>query len=130
MASVVRRLGALGLMALVCACGQEGQGTAGAAATGGALDAGPDAGVAAAPEHPGKATYERYCFNCHAAGTAGAPLLGVKEDWLGRIDRGVDDLVRTTIEGIPPAMPPRGLCMRCDDATLRQAVEYMVEAAR
>ncbi len=117
-ALVWRRWAVFGMAMLVCACEQGGP-AASAAAVG-----------EPAPPHPGKITYERYCFSCHAAGTAGAPLLGAKEDWAPRIARGVDELLRTTIEGIPPAMPPRGLCMRCDDATLREAVEYMVEASK
>ena len=119
MARFLGGLGALSALALMCACGEGGQ-AAGAAAS--------ESVAAAAPEHPGKATYERYCFACHAAGTAGAPLLGAKADWAPRIERGMDEMLRTTIEGIPPGMPPRGLCMGCDDETLRQAVEYMVEA--
>ena len=118
-ARLFRGLGALGVLALVCACEQGGQ-AAGAAVA--------DGDAAAPPEHPGKAIYERYCFTCHAAGTAGAPLLGAKADWAPRIERGMDEMLRTTIEGIPPGMPARGLCMGCDDETLRQAVEYMVEA--
>ncbi len=125
-ALALRRWAALGVVMLVCACEQGGP-PAGVAAAGGVSAAAVDE---PAPPHPGKITYERYCFSCHAAGTAGAPLLGAKEDWAPRIERGVDELVRTTIEGIPPAMPPRGLCMRCDDATLREAVEYMVEASK
>ena len=108
-----------GAVALTAACGQ-------AEAPGDAEGAGR---VAEAPaEHPGKRTYERYCHSCHAAGVAGAPLLGEPADWEGRIARGVEAMLQTTITGIPPGMPPKGLCVTCDEDELRQAIDYMLEA--
>jgi cytochrome c5 len=101
----------LGLSFLLAGCGGEPAGT-------GAAD-----GAAA---HPGEQTYTRFCFSCHAAGIAGAPRVGDQNAWVGRLERGRDALVTATIEGIPPGMPPRGLCARCTDEELAAAVDYMI----
>ncbi len=74
----------------------------------------------------GEQTYNKFCFSCHAAGVANAPRLGEMEDWRPRVAKGLDLLVQTTIDGIPPAMPARGLCMGCSDEDLRNAVAYMI----
>ena len=74
----------------------------------------------------GEATYGRFCFSCHAAGLSGAPKTGSAEDWAPRAAKGLDALVATTIAGVPPAMPPRGLCSSCSDQDLRNAVAWMI----
>lgn len=118
-AGIWQRALSLGVVAaLVVACGQDGAPAAGQSAQ------------APAADHPGKRTYERYCHSCHAAGVAGAPLFGAAADWEPRIARGMDALLATTIAGIPPGMPPKGLCTTCDDERLSQAIEYMVAAVR
>lgn len=93
---------------------KEAVGSAGAVAA-----AGPDLDA-------GKETYGRFCFSCHAAGVAGAPKLGDKEAWAPRLAKGLDMLVASTISGVPPAMPARGLCMSCSDLELRDAVAWMI----
>ncbi|MEM7079728.1 MAG: c-type cytochrome [Pseudomonadota bacterium] len=83
--------------------------------------------VAAAPAaHPGKDIYDNYCFSCHTTGLSGAPRLGDVEAWAPRIAKGSELLLQSTIEGIPPAMPARGICFECDDEQLAAAVDYMV----
>ena len=74
----------------------------------------------------GEQIYNRSCLSCHAAGIAGAPKLGRKEDWTPRIAKGLDALVRSTVEGIPPGMPAKGLCLNCSEADLRNAVAWMI----
>lgn len=74
----------------------------------------------------GEKTYGRFCFSCHAAGVAGAPKLGATEDWAPRVAKGLDMLVASTIEGIAPGMPARGLCMNCSDDDLRNTVAWMI----
>ncbi len=74
----------------------------------------------------GEATYGRFCFSCHAAGVAGAPKLGDVEAWAPRIAKGLDMLVATSIEGIPPGMPAKGLCMSCTEEDLRNAIAWMI----
>jgi cytochrome c5 len=89
-----------------------------------------DAGVSVeggqVDEHPGEKIYQQYCFSCHTPGISGAPKLGDVEAWAPRIAKGPDLLMRSTIEGIPPAMPPRGLCAGCSQDELAQAIDYMV----
>jgi len=80
------------------------------------------------PDHVGKQTYMKYCVTCHAAGIADAPKFGDLEEWQSRIDKGREELLKTTIEGIPPGMPVKGLCMGCTDQELADAIDYMLDA--
>lgn len=101
-----------------------------AAAGGGAAPAAASAEPAtAAADAPGAALYNRLCHTCHAAGVAGAPLLGNKEAWQPRIDQGLDVMLQTAING-KGAMPPRGTCTDCSDDQLRAAIEYMVSQVK
>lgn len=91
----------------------------------------PTAQAAAAPAagasapRAGEAVYNAACVACHATGVAGAPKFGNATDWAPRIDKGVDALLSSVVNGLN-AMPPRGTCGNCSDAELRNAVEYMV----
>ena len=82
--------------------------------------------TASGPEHPGKKTYNRYCFSCHAGGIAGSPALGDVDAWALRLEKGRDALVQSVINGITPGMPARGLCNACSDEQLGLAVDYML----
>ncbi len=87
----------------------------------------------AAPENPmavGEDIYNKFCFSCHAAGVAGAPMVGDKEAWSMRIAKGNELLLLSTLEGMPPGMPPMGLCMACTEEDITAAIEYMVAASR
>lgn len=87
----------------------------------------PAAQVVAAPvEHPGAEVYQNYCFSCHTPGLNGAPVLGDVDAWGARIAKGQALLLQATIEGIQPAMPPRGMCFSCSDDELAAAVDYMI----
>ncbi len=77
-------------------------------------------------EHPGKQTYERYCYTCHAAGLAGAPALDDSEAWAPRLARGRDALLDSVVQGMPPGMPPKGLCNTCTEDKLRESIDYMI----
>ena len=76
--------------------------------------------------HPGETIYNRSCFSCHAGGVAGAPIPGDADAWAPRIAKGREALVESVREGIPPGMPPMGLCMNCTDEDLAAAVDYML----
>lgn len=95
--------------------------------------AGEDCGQAAAATASGPLTgeqvYNQFCFACHAAGVAGAPLLGDAAAWAPRIAQGLDVLWEHTLNGIN-AMPAKGTCMSCSDEELRASMDYMVEAAQ
>ena len=77
-------------------------------------------------QHPGKQTYERYCFTCHASGVAGAPVLDDKEAWTPRIARGRDALLKSVVQGMPPGMPPNGLCNTCTEEQLLESIDYII----
>jgi cytochrome c5 len=79
---------------------------------------------------PGQLTYQRYCFSCHASGAAGAPRVGHVEAWALRLEKGEDVLIQSTIAGMPPGMPPRGLCMQCSDEELAATVRFMISLSQ
>ena len=85
--------------------------------------------VAVEPENTmaiGEDIYNKFCFQCHAAGLAGAPMVGDTEAWSVRAAKGNERLLISTVEGMPPGMPPMGMCMACTDVELNAAIEFMV----
>jgi len=78
----------------------------------------------------GATTYQRYCFSCHQAGVAGAPRIGDVEAWAPRIAKGPEALLTSTIQGVAPGMPPRGLCLQCTDEDLAAAIRHMTDSSR
>lgn len=97
----------LGLvLGVLAGCGEGGGGTAAA--------------------HPGEETYNRSCFSCHAGGVAGAPIPGDTQAWAPRIAKGREVLLQSVKDGMPPGMPPMGLCMSCTDEDLDAAIDYML----
>ena len=76
--------------------------------------------------HPGEAIYNRSCFSCHAAGVADAPIPGDAEAWAPRIAKGQALLLESVRQGMPPGMPPMGMCMSCSDDELAAAIDFMV----
>jgi len=77
----------------------------------------------------GQQVYDQFCFVCHATGVAGAPKLGVGEDWQPRLAKGLDTLWATTTNGLG-AMPAKGTCANCSDDELRGAMDYMLESVQ
>ncbi len=90
---------------------------------------GADGDTPVPPPHPGEAVYERYCFSCHAAGVAGAPKTGDADMWAPRLAKGMDQLLRSTVDGMDPGMPARGLCSDCSDEQLLAAIDYMLDSS-
>lgn len=109
----------------LCRAGESCSGSA-APAMAAAQPAGGEPGAGA---QSGEQIYNQYCVACHAAGVANAPKLGDAEAWAGRIAKGMDALMASTLNGIN-AMPARGTCMSCSDADLQATVEYMVESSQ
>lgn len=70
--------------------------------------------------------YQTYCMACHATGVSEAPILGNAEMWAPRIEKGIEALYQSSINGLN-VMPPRGTCVDCSDDEMRAAVDYMVE---
>jgi len=81
----------------------------------------------AAAARTGDQVYNGACAACHNSGAAGAPKLGDASGWAGRVDKGMDTLVRHVIDGYN-AMPAKGLCGDCSDQEIADAVAYMVDA--
>lgn len=74
--------------------------------------------------------YKKTCATCHNIGVAGAPKLGDVAQWEPRIAKGMDVLYTSSINGMPPGMPAKGMCFNCSDDELKAIVDYMVEASR
>ena len=128
---------------MLAAVGGKNEGAAAPAATpaaepaAAAPAAAPAADAAAAPAvadaGKGKATYDAVCFVCHTPGAAGAPKLGDKAGWAPRIEKGIEVLYSSSINGFMGGagmMPPKGGRPDIADADVRAAVDYMVEAAK
>ena len=73
----------------------------------------------------GEEVYNQFCFACHATGVSDAPLLGNAEQWGPRVDKGMDALMQSTLNGLN-AMPAKGTCATCSDEELQAAVEHML----
>lgn len=81
----------------------------------------------------GKSVFGRVCAMCHAAGAAGAPKPGNKDEWGPRIAQGNDVLYKHAIEGFngaKGAMPARGANAALTDAEVKAAVDYMVALSK
>lgn len=72
----------------------------------------------------GAEVYTLRCHVCHEGGLNNAPKTGDAEAWQARLEKGMDELLRTTREGLN-LMPAMGTCMSCTDAELRAAIEHM-----
>ena len=117
-----------GLLVLVAACGEPDNGAQTESATSSTDGAGNNdsAALEQTPPINGKEIYQNFCFSCHTPGLSGAPKLGDSEAWAPRIAKGKALLLQSTIDGMPPAMPPRGICMSCSDEELAAAIDYMI----
>jgi len=85
--------------------------------------------VADADAGKGKALYDQACMACHATGAAGAPKMGDKGAWAGRLGAGMDALYASAIKG-KGAMPAKGGRADASDADVKAAVDYMVAASK
>jgi cytochrome c5 len=80
----------------------------------------------------GEETYNKFCFACHKEGIAGAPLLGDKELWGPRAEKGMATLIKHVTEGYTGdagIMPPMGTCMDCSEEDFRNAISFMLSKA-
>jgi cytochrome c5 len=80
--------------------------------------------AAASGSMTGDEVYSKFCFVCHQAAVAGAPLTHDAAQWAPRLAKGMDELVNTTVSGMN-AMPPMGTCMGCSDEEIAAAIDYM-----
>ncbi len=80
--------------------------------------------VATGPADPAQ-TYQMVCFACHGTGAAGAPKLETAA-WDGRLEKGLDALTASAINGIG-VMPPKGGRMDLSDDEIKAVVEFMLK---
>ena len=68
---------------------------------------------------------------CHATGAAGAPMLGDAGAWAPRLDKGMDALYASGVNGVAgTSMIARGGCSNCSDDEIYAAVDYMVNNSK
>lgn len=53
--------------------------------------------------------------------------MGRAEDWVDRVVKGRPAMIKSVVDGIEPAMPPKGLCNSCSETELGDAVDYMLD---
>ena len=86
--------------------------------------------IAVVDSNGAESNYKKTCATCHDAGIVGAPKFADAAQWESRIAKGMDTLYTSSISGLPPGMPAKGMCFSCSDDDLKAIVDYMVEAAK
>lgn len=81
-----------------------------------------------APKPSGEQIVKAKCATCHVSGKDGAPRIGDRDAWVGRLSEGLDKVVASGIHG-RGAMPARGGMAGLSDAEMRAAVIYMFNAS-
>ena len=77
------------------------------------------------PQDPDLAAiYERSCRSCHTVAATGAPLTGDKAAWAPRMDKGMEALLGSVVNGFG-GMPPFGLCMDCSAEQFQALIQFM-----
>ena len=76
--------------------------------------------------------YKAKCLACHAAGAGGAPILGNKDQWASRIEKGMDAIMDTALNGSKtnPMMQAKGGAVDLSDAEVKAIVEFMVSSSK
>lgn len=69
----------------------------------------------------------RSCALCHVDGNAGAPRIGVADEWQPRLAQGDDLLLEHTISGFNQ-MPPLGYCMACERDDFAAMIHFMTSS--
>jgi cytochrome c5 len=77
----------------------------------------------------GKTVYNTVCAGCHGAGVMGAPKVGDKGAWAGRLGQGMATLNNHAINGIR-GMPARGGAANLSDDEVKAAVQYMLDNSK
>lgn len=73
--------------------------------------------------------YNQACAACHMSGVLNAPKLGDKAGWESRIEKGVDQLYASAINGIG-VMPPKGGRIDFSDDDIKKIVDYMLQSVQ
>ncbi|MGL4651475.1 MAG: c-type cytochrome, partial [Caldilineaceae bacterium] len=88
------------------------------------------AAVAAAggtAERTGQQVVAAACAKCHETGVGGAPKIGDRAAWLGRVKFGLDKVYQSALKG-HAGMPARGGMADLSDSEVRKAVEFMLNS--
>ena len=88
----------------------------------------PVAKTAEPKERSGQRIVHTQCDKCHLNGTAGAPVVGDRDAWVKRLNRGLDEVVRSAFNGHGP-MPARGGMADITVNEMRNAIVYMFNPA-
>lgn len=72
----------------------------------------------------GEQIVKAQCSKCHQDGKGGAPKIGDRDAWIPRLKTGLDNTVRSAING-HGGMPARGGLANLTDAEVRSAVIYL-----
>ncbi len=72
----------------------------------------------------GEQVVKAKCGDCHTSGKDGAPRIGDREAWVGRVSKGLEKVIASGIHG-RGAMPARGGVADLSDVEMRAAVIYM-----
>jgi cytochrome c5 len=78
------------------------------------------------PERTGAEVVKAQCSKCHQDGKGGAPKIGDRDAWIPRLKDGLDNTVRSAING-HGGMPARGGLANLTDAEVRNAIIYMYQ---
>lgn len=89
----------------------------------------PNLAAAVADAKAGEAVFQHACSFCHGVGRMGAPRIGDKAAWSGRIEEGESKLTDHAFLGYRN-MPARGDCNTCSDQDIVNAVAYMVSQSK
>lgn len=77
----------------------------------------------------GKHVFNQYCSMCHSKDPKikgiGAPVIGDKDAWKPRIEKGFASLVKSVMDGLN-AMPPKGTCIECNASDVERAIRFML----
>jgi cytochrome c5 len=72
----------------------------------------------------GEQIVKAQCIKCHESGKGGAPKIGDRDAWIPRLKDGLDNTVRSAING-HGGMPARGGMANLTDSEMRSAVIYL-----
>ena len=87
-----------------------------------------DSGAASSID--GESVYNQACMACHASGAGGAPMVGDVDAWAPRLDKGIEALHNSGINGVAgTAMMAKGGRMDLSDEEVKAAVDYMVASS-
>lgn len=70
------------------------------------------------------AIYARSCHSCHTVAATGAPLTGDAAAWAPRMEKGMDVLLGSVVNGFG-GMPPFGMCMDCNAEQFEALIRFM-----